>query len=431
MQIITSGKVFSLIQGRFSRDFIWNCSSFAVLGICGIIVHFLIARFRGPETLGVFNQVFAFYIFASQICTGGIQFSVLRYVSIYQEDTAKCLEITTSALVLGIVMATVTCILAWQVRQPIGTILGSRGVAQGLKFAVPGLFFFALNKILLNGINGLRHMRAYAIFNALRYILILIGVAGLIAIGYPGERLAASLTLAEASLFFPLSIYCWKRLYEFRLPPSTAVWLRKHTTIGFRGFFIGIFTEINTRIDILMLGYFSDDKTVGVYSLAAILAEGFSQISHVLRRNITPILGMFYAERKLNDIAAFSRRMKRYIYPINSVVAVAAVLIYPFVLIWIVGGSEFSGSWLVFSILMTGVVLNSGYRPFMDILLIGNFPGRQSLLIGCLILANIALNAVLIPFIGMYGAAAATALIYLAEAFLIAAFSWKLLRVRL
>ena len=51
----------------------------------------------------------------------------------------------------------------------------------------------------------------------------------------------------------------------------------------------GILTEVNTRVDILVLGYFHGDTLVGVYSFAAILAEGFSQLPMVVRRSIDPL----------------------------------------------------------------------------------------------------------------------------------------------
>ena len=40
----------------------------------------------------------------------------------------------------------------------------------------PGLFCFAINKVLLGVVNGLRRMRAFAIYTSLRYVLIAIGL---------------------------------------------------------------------------------------------------------------------------------------------------------------------------------------------------------------------------------------------------------------
>ena len=43
-------------------------------------------------------------------------------------------------------------------------------------WAAPGLFCFAVNKVLLGVVNGLRRMRAFAIYTSLRYVLIAVGL---------------------------------------------------------------------------------------------------------------------------------------------------------------------------------------------------------------------------------------------------------------
>ena len=90
-----------------------------------------------------------------------------------------------------------------------------------------------------------------------------------------------------------------------------------------------------------------------------------------------------------------------------------------------------TASWVVFSILMAGIVLNAAYRPFTAILLLGNRPGLQTIFVGLIVSTNIAMNAVLIPKFGMYGAATATALAYLFEAALIIIVARKVFDVRL
>lgn len=67
---------------------------------------------------------------------------------------------------------------------------------------------------------------------------------------------------------------------------------------------------------------------------------------------------------------------------------------------------------------------------FKGILLLGGFPGLQTIFILILVVGNIALNALLIPILGMHGAAIATALIYVLEAVLIFVIARKVFSVR-
>ncbi|TSA56204.1 MAG: hypothetical protein D4R45_01165 [Planctomycetaceae bacterium] len=77
----------------------------------------------------------------------------------------------------------------------------------------------------------------------------------------------------------------------------------------------------------------------------------------------------------------------------------------------------------------------SGYqcllRPFLGIILQGGKPGKHTLLASILVLFNIVGNILLIPILGMYGAALVTALVFILEAVLIKEFARKLFGIKL
>lgn len=60
-------------------------------------------------------------------------------------------------------------------------------------------------------------------------------------------------------------------------------------------------------------------------------------------------------------------------------------------------------------------MLASTYRPFIGTILQGGRPGAFSMLIACSVLTNAVFNGYLIPVFGIYGAAAATASVYVLE----------------
>jgi len=406
---------FSL--SRFNRDVLWNTVSLAILGISGIIINLVIMAFRGPQALGIFNQVFAFYIIVSQIAVGGIQFSVLKHCSYEQNNLPECAVIASSALMLVAFVDIVICVILFSLRNVVGRILESPAVALGLTFAIPGLAFFALNKVLLMVLNGLRNMRALAVFQALRYTLILVGVVIIMLLGYPGSYLPLSLTIAELILFAALMLYINIILFRIRfsLAPAMRSWFSRHISFGGRGFLSGVLIEMNTRVDVLMLGYFMSDTIVGIYSFASTFAEGFAQLSTVLRQNVDPIVGKCFAEENREKIREIAKKVKRTFYPIMAIIGCALVVAFP-ILIWLIASNgEYWQSWGVFAILVCGVVLASGYRPFIGMLMQGGRPGTYTMLIAGSVIGNVILNACLIPVLGIYGAAVATASIYVLE----------------
>jgi len=78
-----------------------------------------------------------------------------------------------------------------------------------------------------------------------------------------------------------------------------------------------------------------------------------------------------------------------------------------------------------------GISVNAGYRPFLGVLLQGERPGSHTILVACVAITNILLNAVLIPHFGIYGAAAATSVAYIVEAVVLIVFARRMLGVRL
>ncbi|MEZ4754617.1 MAG: polysaccharide biosynthesis C-terminal domain-containing protein [Bdellovibrionota bacterium] len=112
-------------------------------------------------------------------------------------------------------------------------------------------------------------------------------------------------------------------------------------------------------------------------------------------------------------------------------VALLAGFLYPILLPYVVDGAEFSESTSVFWILCAGIVVNSGYRSFIGLILQGGRPGLFTIFVASLVVCNIIFNAILIPVYGVNGAAAATAFVYLLEAILLIFVAKKYFKVRL
>ena len=423
--------LLDVARGRFSQDVFWNWLSLGVLAAGGIVVNLIIVSWRGTAALGIFNQVFAVYIILSQIGVGGIQFSVLNYVSRHQENPAKCAEITTAALVLITAIAGMVGVACYFVAKPVGGLLQSPAVGLGLQLVAPGLLFYALNKALINAVNGVRRMKAYAVLRATRYLLLPCTILIILLYGMADSYIVLALAVTEAILFAVLATYVELCLFSLCSFANVRYWIIKHFSFGARGFLAGLLTEANTRVDVLMLGFFKGDAMVGVYSFAAVLAEGFAQIPIAVRWNIDPILGCCFAEQKKEQISLMARKIKLIFYPVMFIAGFIAVLTYPFIFkCWLKTNELFAG-WAIFAIIMSGIVLSAGYQSFMGILLQGERPGANTLFMAGLVLGNFLLNILLIPFWGIYGAALANGLTYIFGAISLAVIARWLMGIRL
>jgi len=420
-----------LLGNQFNQGVLWNLISIGVLAVGGTIMNVLILHFRGEEALGIFNQVYALYIVASQLGVGGVQRSVLKYVAQHQDDRDLCADIIASAMLLVTMLMLPIIALVIYIAPSISALLQSPDVEQGIYYIVPGLFFFALNKPLLNTVNGLRAMRAYAVLNALRFIFIPTWILIIAAFGLPNSALALSLTVTEAILFWIMLIFLYKHLIPFRRVRNWRMWLSTHFSFGMRGILSGVLISMNKRIDVLMLGYFATDAIVGIYSFPLMITEGLSQLPIAISWNVDPVLGRYFAKNDYDKLQAFADKVKRTAFWFTTIFAILAIVLYP-IGFWIfTDGDYLSASWSVFTIIMFGVTIGAWYRPFRGILIVGGLPGMESVLVFCQITINIILNMLLIPIIGIYGAAIATMFSYLVQATLLVWLARTKLGVRL
>ena len=416
--------------GKHGQDVLWNFVSFAIMGVCGVLINFIIAGFYDPAALGVYNQVYAVYIVSSQFAVVGVHLSVLKYVAQYNDQPDEVRNIITAGMLLSTVFALAACGVLWALRWPIAGWMDSPGVGRGLGWALPGLFFFSLNKVILFVLNAQERMKLYAVFQALRYVLMIAVIVVVALLGLAGEYLSSVFTICELVLFLGMLPTIRAQLGWPALP-ALRRWTRLHFDFGMRGFLSNVLLGLNPRVDVLILGYFSSDYVVGVFSLAASAAEGLYQLPVVLRTNLNPRLVQLIAGEKMEELRTLARRSMRLTYLSILAVGAAAVAVYPLGLYLVANPQKFMQSWPIFAILTAGIVLASGYIPFSNILLLAGRPGTHTLMISLQVLFNIVGNLLLVPVMGGYGAAIATALSYVFLIFLVKIFARRVLSLEI
>jgi O-antigen/teichoic acid export membrane protein len=387
------------------RDAVWNVGSLVVLAASGLLLQVLVGLYYDPAVLGAFNQVYAAYILASQLAVLGIHFSVLKHVAQHAEDPVRAGGAILAGLLATVGPAVIAAGGFFLVRGLVGAALSSEPVSVGMAWAAPGLFLFAVNKTQLGAVNGLGHMRAFAVLQTLRPAL-LVGAFGACALAaFPPDRLPVIFTVAEAGLFFPALIYLLPRLSTGGL----GSWIRAHLNFGVRSFLGGVLLDLNTRLDVLVLGTFWSDEVVGVYSFAAIFAEGLFQLLVALRNTVNPLLSKVLHPPDLAGYRALVSRVRRPAWLLVGGLGALGVGIYPLAVHLIPRAAPYGPGWLPFAILVAGVVAVAGVMPFSGILLQAGHPGTNTWVIVGTTVANAALCLALVPFFQGTGAAIATA----------------------
>jgi len=391
------------------RDVALNLIGLGVAGSAGVLLLLLIAALHGPEALGRFNLLFAVYLVGSQVATLGLHVSVVRHLAPLRHGDAIGRTVLRGALLAIVATAGVAALLLLAVRGPLAAALGRPELAGPLTWVAVGMILFSVNKVLLAALTARGRMRLHALLTAGRGLLMLAALLVLTRLGLGGEALVLVLVIAEAVLLVPLVASFRSELSARGWDRSCTGWAMTHLRFGVLGAGSSLLTELNVRVDVLVLAFYVDDRAIGVYTLVATLSEAALQVPMVHRTVLGPSIVRLLAHRDQVGLRALVRRSRSRLWPLMTVLGAATVALYPF-LIAVFGVDEgFRDGRSILAVLLVGVVIASAYVPFGLILAHAGHPSAQTVFVAALVSLNLAGNLLLVPNFGLLGAAIATA----------------------
>ena len=402
---------------------------FGIVAVAGIFLNIFIIKFYNLDVLGKFNFFYAIMIIFSQFCVGGIQFSVLRHSSIYSNDLKKISTIVASALFLLIIYFIAILFVYHFFEDSLLKLFKIYKEGFNIKIILFSTLIFASNKIILMCINGLNLIYHLSFFGALRYVVLFLTVVTFFYLNINASMLIVCILVSELITFLCLIFWFF---FKVGMSKFTIFWIKKHFKFGLQALFGGALMEINTRIDILMIGIFLGYNSVGIYSFASMIAEGYSQLYTILKQNIDPIFNKNY--NKKNNIIQKNIVLIRRIYiPIIIFIGLLTVTLYKpiFINIFNLNENFINKSLTVLIIIMTSMTLVSFLRPFIGLTISINKPIYFSTIVLSSVLINLALNLILIPKIGINGAATATGFAFIFETLLLFYIAKKFIKRKL
>lgn len=395
---------------RFSRDMWWTLSALAGFGISGMGINLLVANVHGAAALGGFNLVLHLYSVAAQLGALSQHSAATAFVSRNQDDPRACGAIVLSAMAVALVGGSLVAMALGACRQGLADRLSSPDLALGLLVAAPGVALFSINKVLFGALSGVRHMRAHATLLTGRYLTVFVFTAVGVAIGLPVSALPIAFTATELCVLGGAVGYLHSRVFPLA-PDSSALrqWLPRQLSFGSRALVGDLLGDAYARLDVLLLGLFSTNAVVGVYSFASTIAYGLSTIPDLVQRNLHSIVGRHLTQNRRAELHELTTRVRRTLLPLMITLGTISIASYPALLLVVSDRATFLPSWSIFTTLMIAIVASSGGRPFLNLLPLAGRPGTLSALFAVGIALKLLLGLWLIPIWSGIGAAVAAA----------------------
>jgi O-antigen/teichoic acid export membrane protein len=379
----------------------------------GFALQILLARVLGIEQYGQYAYVISWLMILVLLCKLGMETTLVRFLSAYRARKEWELLfgviqfVKRSTLLASIVVACVTALIIWGIRFRIGTSLsltfwlgcGILPILTMLHIRQSALRAFRL--VLLAGLPE-------SIIQPLFLVLLVLCVGIFIGMPLSGPSVIIfhGATLVFALLF--ASRWLTKSLSQ---APDTSFgktnsseWLAVSLPI----LMMAGFSLIIQRADIIMIGAYLGTTKAGIYiaavRLANLLILGLTAANFVT----APLISELYAQGKKSELQKIISKIALGVCGLTLPVAAGMALFS----LWLLrlfgdGFEEGLGSLLI---LIGGQTANALFGPVDYLLTMTGHQRQAALIMGITAFVNLALNATLIPAIGLVGAALATSL---------------------
>ena len=389
-------------------------SGTVVMMLCGFLGRVLLARFFNQSEYGIYSLAVVLIHILVIFTTLGLHEGAPRQIAYYRGrgDEPKVRGVIVSSLQMAIIASVFVSLALFFTSDIISIkVFHEPGLSTALKIFSVAIPFWVLIQMLSAVFRGFDRVEPKVYFmDVLRsglFILLLV-LAILLHLPFLEALFAFSISFIIAG--FAFAIYTKRRAPFYMKRASSLVSNSIHREmLLFSLPLILVYTlnDVMQYTDTLMIGVFKTAYDVGVYNAAVPLAQLVSLIASSMIFIYKPIITGLYSQGALVDIKQIYQSSTKWlmflVFPVFLV-----IFLFPKPLINLFFGQEYLGAGPALQILALAFLSVPFLGPQGSTLMA---MGKNNILMYVAIagaIANISLNFVLIPIMGILGAAIAT-----------------------
>ncbi len=394
----------------------------------------VLARLLMPSELGNYFLMATIVTIAGLVATAGMGFGVVRYVSMYvgegsYRNARRALQ-TGLRLALPISFAATAVLLFMAPRLADILFDGSSTAMQGLRIFSLAVPFWVAAKLFNATTQGMHYMQ-YQVYSrdfgeqvskvALSVAFLLLG-AGLIGVVWAN---VGALCIATALAAF----------FAFRILPAadpgereTAFPTREMLSYSAPMAGANILNQALLWSDLLLLGYLSTSANVGFYGAAMRLATATTIVLGAFCIVFMPMISDLSNRQELDKLGALFKTVTRWVFTISLPVFLLLVL-FAIPIMSVFGSAYVAGS-AALALLALGKMFDSASGPIGHMVIMSGHSRLELMNVALTLAINVTLCFLLIPRVGMVGAAVANASGYFVLNFTRAVEIWLLMHIQ-
>ncbi len=401
---------FRRVVGRLTRStFAKNVASTFTVQVLVLILNIIqaavIARWLGPEGKGVVALALLIPGMLGLFLNGGLGVANVYFAGSKQIDpctlTVNSIALVIPATALGILAMVILVFTGWLEKLVPGVPLW---------LVILGMVSLPLSLLIgfLNGLlQGLQRIVMLNILNIIQSMLNLV-LTSILLIGLRFGAAGALLAFLGSTLInlVLLSVVLRREGCVFR-PRWDRTVMQQTLSFGMKGYIGNILQFFNYRLDMILVNYFLNPASVGIYTVSARFAELLWNLPNAVGFVIFPKA----AATKPETLNQFTPRIFATVLVITMLGAVGlAILGRP--LITLVYSAAFLDAYIPMLALLPGIVLLGAAKVLTNEIAGRGYPHYNSITSGIALVLTIVLDLGLIPRYGVLGASIASSIAY-------------------
>jgi len=384
-----------------------------VTRVVSLIIFTLMAKYLGPEGYGVYVQTGAINGLLIPIATIGLGFSVVRLIAGKKDVEYISARFFTSLLLVTALSGILTIIVALLAPLLNNQFIKIDWVVPIIHWSSPLIICTAITLTIGEYYRARLRVIAVSLFQIFGTTATVVGIAIVLNFG-DGLLEVIKVLLFVQTVQILLMIGYLIGTGEIRL--STSLMPRRESMdmirFGIPIIIMGIGTWVFGSSDRLVIGFYLNASEVGVYNAAYVLAAIPAALAAPFWYTLYPLMAAHKNNNDAEKISAICRKYSR-VYFCFGIPALLGITVLSSEALFIIGTGKFVIHPVIFGIIATGLFGDQFTATAQYLIFLHNEPKffRNITLISGLL--NIALNIVLVPSIGLLGAAVATLVSYL------------------
>ena len=382
----------------------------------GFVITITLGRFLGAGDLGIYRMASTLYGIVMLFAAVGIPATITKYVAEFKNDRIKFNQIVSSGVITSLFLGVGFAVLFYFSSGLFADIFDMPGLSGLIKILSPVFPFALVGGALLGLLNGIREMTKYTVATIIQSVLMVIITVVLIYCGFGVAGAVAGVVLSSVGSCLFL-IFVSRNYFKITLIEYLST-TKKMLRFGVQVLAAGSINEINNQLDIILIGFFLISTDVGHYAVAVGLSRFFWLIPLSVQRITYPATSSYWSENNHSALSNMLNKSMKYCTIILVLIGLG-VGFFAKDIITTLFKEDFIYAVLPLQILLVGTVIRGSIAQPIGGSLSGiGRPGLTLKIVAIIATINATLDIILIPQIGIVGAAIATTISLSAGAFI-------------